>query len=76
MPGSDQSSIHVLSNAQFNSLTTQQVQDIFQTKHIVVTDVPTEDVQFDAKSLQQLTNLSAAIEFQGSFKFILSLGMC
>ncbi len=74
--GSDQSSIHIFSNAEFDFLTTQQVQDIFQMKHIVVTDVPTEDVQFDAKGLQLLTNLGATIKFQGWFKFILSLGMC
>ncbi len=61
-----QSCIAVMSEVDYMLLSVSEVQNILRHKHIVVTGMAMKPLNFDAKGLRELTNLSAKIPFQGA----------
>jgi hypothetical protein len=49
-------------------LSASQVQEIFRHRHIVVYDVPTEDMEFDRDGLSSLGSLTQPMDIQGEFQ--------
>jgi hypothetical protein len=66
------SRISILNYEDYKSLSVRGVQSLLRTHHLLITDIPIEQVvpvdqpvSFDAAGLQLLKNLEAQIPFQG-----------
>lgn len=62
---SELSPVKVLSQAEYSKMSANEVQTLLKTKHMVITDIPNDTVQFDEDGLQILTNLDAQIDIRG-----------
>lgn len=59
------SAFFVMTEGEFKSSTIEEIQDIFQHKHILVTGMHSETLQFDSRGLSSLTRLSTVTHIQG-----------
>ena len=55
-----------MTQAEFEEKSVQEVQSIIQRKHILITDMSTPPLAFDARGLASLTTLSTVTDIQGS----------
>lgn len=62
-----ESCLAILSHAEYEQMTAQEVQTLFRDKHLVITGVPQANppIRFNAAGLRNLTNLDAKINMQG-----------
>lgn len=60
-----QSSIKLVSYEKYRTMTTQEVQGYLRYRHLLITGMPTEAVEFDEAGLQELTNLQSKVHFHG-----------
>jgi hypothetical protein len=64
----------IMTQAEFEEKSVQEVQSIMRRKHILITDMSTPTLEFDARGLASLTTLSTITDIQGSLiLFILLL---
>ena len=56
---------HVVSEADFNQLPTEDVLGILSSRCIIVTDRAVQPMKFDAKGLSTLASLSTIVSIQG-----------
>jgi hypothetical protein len=63
------SAFFVMTEADFKNKTVKDLQTIFRHQHILVTEIPTSELKFDAKGLSSLTALSAVTDIQGTLSF-------
>jgi hypothetical protein len=66
------SAFYVITEADFNKLSVEDIQDIFRNRHFLVTEMSTPTLKFDGKGLSSLTSLSAITDIQGKSFFFLS----
>jgi hypothetical protein len=55
-----------MTEAEFEEKSVQEVQSIIRSKHILLTDMSTPALAFDARGLASLTTLSTVTDIQGS----------
>jgi acyl carrier protein len=67
------SAFFIITEADFKKKTVKEIQTIFRKKHILVTDMTTSTLKFDAKGLSSLTALSAVTDIQGALSFFFVL---
>jgi hypothetical protein len=53
-----------------------QIQGVFRHRHILVSDVPTEKMEFDLEGLSSLGSLSRPVSIQGNINQDIPLGAC
>jgi hypothetical protein len=56
----------IMTQAKFEEKSTQEVQSIMRSKHILITNMSTPALAFDARGLASLTTLSTITDVQGS----------
>jgi hypothetical protein len=61
----EKSAFFVMTEAEFESKSVEEIQGIFRQKHILVTDMRSATLQFDARGLSSLTRLSTVTFIQG-----------
>lgn len=59
------SSIFVVTYDRLNSMDPKTIQDVFSKRHILVTDVPSDNEFFDADSVSKVGSLSRVLDMQG-----------
>jgi hypothetical protein len=64
------SAFFVVPYEDYLKLTPSQVQDIFCHRHILVYDVPTEDMEFDRDGLSSMGSLTQSMDVQGQFNIL------
>jgi len=65
------SAFYVITEAEFKKTSVEDIQVLLRNKHILVTEVSTSTLKFDAKGLSSLTSLSAVMDIQGMSSFFL-----
>ena len=50
---------------QYKTMSTSEVQERLRQRHLVITGMPMDPVDFDEHGLQELTNLESKVPFQG-----------
>jgi hypothetical protein len=70
----DGSSIFLADYSTFLSMSAAQIQDVFRHRHILVSDVPTEKMEFDLEGLSSLGSLSRPVSIQGNMNQYIPLG--
>ena len=66
--------VEVLTYERYQEMSTSELQDKLRYWHLVITGMPTEEVQFDESGLQVLTNWDSSVHMQGDF--VLYLNAC
>jgi hypothetical protein len=61
-----ESVFRILSNADYESKSPQEIQDLLRQKHIIVTGIPSHPMKFDEDGLETLKALDATIDIQGN----------
>jgi hypothetical protein len=61
--------LHVMTKAKYNSLTTQDIQEILRTHNIVVSQYDTEELNFDSNGLGSLGGLNILRSIHGAHIF-------
>jgi hypothetical protein len=61
----EKSAFFVMTEAEFESKSVEEIQAIFQQKHILVTGMHSAPLQFDSRGLSSLTRLSTVTHIQG-----------
>jgi hypothetical protein len=59
------SSVQVIPYDQYKTMSTSEVQERLRQRHLVITGMPMDPVDFDERGLQELTNLESKVPFQG-----------
>jgi hypothetical protein len=59
------SSVEVIPYEQYRKMSTAEVQNKLRLRHLVITGMDTEEVEFDESGLQELTNLESKVHIQG-----------
>jgi hypothetical protein len=67
------SAIYVTSERAFNQLSSQQIQEVFRRRHILIPATTPPDVKFDRKGLSTLGCLTTERQIQGELCFAYSL---
>jgi hypothetical protein len=55
----------IMTESDFDEKTVEQIQEILLKKHIIVKDMRSTPLQFDARGLKTLTGLSTVTDMQG-----------
>ena len=61
----EKSAFTVMTETEFEGKTVQQIQQIFQTKHIIITEMQSPSLKFDSAGLLTVVNLSRVTDIQG-----------
>lgn len=61
----ENSAFCVLTEAEFERKSVEEIQAIFRHKHILVTDMRSEALKFDSRGLSTLTSLSTVTDIHG-----------
>ena len=67
------SAFFVITETNFKKMSVEDVQLIFRNNHILVTEMSTSTLKFDAKGLSSLTGLSAVTDIQGMSSFFFAI---
>jgi hypothetical protein len=65
-PSTLKSIFFVVTWQDFMALSDMQIQDIFRVRHIVVTDIPAQEYEWNRKTLTKLGSLKQQREVQGN----------
>jgi hypothetical protein len=60
-----ESCIFVVDHSKFMTMDAHVIQQIFRYRHILVVNVPAEDMKFDLNGLSRVGSLSRVLEIQG-----------
>jgi hypothetical protein len=55
----------IMTESAYEKKTVKEIQEIFRHKHIVITEMRTTPLHFDARGLSTLTGLSTIADIQG-----------
>lgn len=69
----EESLFRIMSYDEYKSMGSNDLSTILERQNIVIRDMPTEDMRFDAVGLATLCPLHAMIEMQGSCSQMLSI---
>jgi hypothetical protein len=61
----ENSAFFVVTEAEFESKSVEEIQEIFRRKHILVTDMRSATLKFGPRGLSTLTTLSTVTDIQG-----------
>ena len=61
------SSIEVIAYDRYKEMSAAEIQGCLRERHMVITGMPTEPVEFDEFGLQELTNLDTKIHIHGEY---------
>ena len=61
----EKSAFKVMTESEFEQKSVEEIQEIFRRKHIVITDMRSPPLKFDAKGLRTLSPLSRITFIQG-----------